>query len=162
MTDLSFDHGGSVPTFYIPQEDVRVTIYRRLLQTVGLDELASLMEEVRDRFGTPPKEVRLLAAMTALRNFGGRFGLEKVSVRQDGTTVSGDMGLLAPFLGSERGWTVMRARAAGPGGVAGAEGLVGAMRCAGEGMAGSLAAHDSGESGDSVGVESGTAGRVER
>lgn len=162
MTDLSFDHGGSVPTFYIPQEDVRVTIYRRLLQTVGLDELASLIEEVRDRFGTPPKEVRLLAAMTALRNFGGRFGLEKVSVRQDGTTVSGDMGLLAPFLGAERGWTVMRARAAGPGGVAGAEGLVGAMRCAGEGMAGSLAAHGSGESGDSVGVESGAAGRVER
>ena len=162
MTDLSFDHGGSVPTFYIPQEDVRVTIYRRLLQTVGLDELAALMEEVRDRFGAPPREVRLLAAMTALRNFGGRFGLEEASVRQDGTTVSGDMGLLAPFLGAERGWTVMRARAAGPGGLVGAEALVGAMRRAGEGMAGRPAAPAGAVSGEPVGAEPGAAGRVER
>ena len=100
--------------------------------------------------------------MTALRNFGGRFGLEEASVRQDGTTVSGDMGLLAPFLGAERGWTVMRARAAGHGGLVGAEALVGAMRRAGEGMAGRPAAPAGAVSGEPVGAEPGAAGRVER
>ncbi|MBQ9566378.1 MAG: DEAD/DEAH box helicase [Synergistaceae bacterium] len=128
LTELSFDQGGSIPPHYVPQEGVRVTLYRRLLQTVGLDELTALMGEMEDRFGALPDEVRLLGAMTAIRNFGGRFGLEKVDVRREKTDVRGDLKELAPHLRRTGDWIALGAHAEGPGGLAGAQGLLEAMR----------------------------------
>ena len=127
LTELAFDQGGAVPAFYIPQEGVRVTLYRRLLQAVGMDELDALVGEMRDRFGALPDPVRLLVALTAIRNCGGGFGLESVSVQKSGTAAAGKLELLAPFLKGKRGWTVLGSHAAGPGGLAGAWGLFEAM-----------------------------------
>ena len=42
QTELTFDQGGSIPAFYIPQDGVRVTLYRRLLKATDVDEIASL------------------------------------------------------------------------------------------------------------------------
>ena len=128
LTELSFDRGGSIPVFYIPQEGVRVTLYRRLLQAVGLDELSALLSEMRERFGALPEEVRLLGALTAIKNFGGRFGLTRADVQKDRTTASGDLKELAPHLRKMEGWTALGSNAEGPGGLAGAQGLFDAMR----------------------------------
>ncbi len=74
--------GGLIPSQYIPQDDVRVTIYRRLVNVVGLDELDNLLSEMLDRFGKIPDEANYLAGLTALRNFGGQFGINKLEIRK--------------------------------------------------------------------------------
>lgn len=132
LTEVAYDQGGSIPAFYIPQEGVRVTLYRRLLQVVGLDELMALMGEMEDRFGPLPEPVRLLTGLTAIRNCGAAFGLRTVSVRKGGTSAEGKLDGLAPFLKKKRGWTILGAHAVGPGGVPGASGLFEALREAAE------------------------------
>ncbi len=138
LTEVAYDQGGSIPAFYIPQEGVRVTLYRRLLQVVGLDELKVLMGEMEDRFGPLPEPVRLLTGLTAIRNCGAAFGLRTVSVRKGETSVEGKLDGLAPFLKKRRGWTILGTHAVGPGGVPGATGLFEAMREAGGGESAAL------------------------
>ncbi|MBQ7594546.1 MAG: DEAD/DEAH box helicase [Synergistaceae bacterium] len=73
---------GFIPENYIPQDDVRITLYRRLINVVGLDELEAMKNEMRDRFGKIPAEVEYLTALIAVRNFGMRFGIESVNVKK--------------------------------------------------------------------------------
>lgn len=81
--EITSDRGGGlIPSYYIPQDDVRVTIYRRLVNVVGLDELDNLLSEMLDRFGKIPDEANYLAGLTALRNFGGQFGINKLEIRK--------------------------------------------------------------------------------
>lgn len=128
LTEVAYDQGGSIPAFYIPQEGVRVTLYRRLLQAVGVDELTALLGEMEDRFGPLPEPVRLLISLTAVRNCGAAFGLRTVSVKKNETAATGDLGELSLNLRKRRGWTVLGSHAVGPGGVSGATGLFEAMR----------------------------------
>jgi transcription-repair coupling factor (superfamily II helicase) len=130
-TDLSCDRSGfsaSIPTFYIPQDGVRVTLYRRLLKAASVEEIAALRQEMTDRFGPLPEPVRCLADLTALRNCGGAFGLRTVSVTRRETRVKGNLkDRLILFLKSRKGWTVLGESALGPGGSAGIKTLVEAM-----------------------------------
>ncbi len=126
--DLSFDQGGSIPEFYIPQESVRVTLYRRLLQAIGIDELEALSREMEDRFGTPPDQVRLLVCLSAIKNCGAAYGLSKASITRKETQLKGDMDKLAPRLKGKRGWVVLGSHATGPGGLSGAKTLYEAMQ----------------------------------
>ena len=131
LTEVSYDQGGSIPVFYIPQEGVRVTLYRRLLQAVGLDELTALAGEMEDRFGPLPNPARLLVGLTAIRNCGAGYGLHTVSVKKNETAATGDLKELASWLRKKKGWTVLGSHAVGPGGVQGATGLFEAMQEAG-------------------------------
>ena len=79
--------GGFIPENYIPQDDVRITLYRRLINALGMDEIDALCDEMADRFGKIPGEVRYLAGLTAAKNFGGRYGIREVSVRKGTVTV---------------------------------------------------------------------------
>ena len=82
-TEITTDRGsGFIPESYIPQEDVRITTYRRLLNSVGIDEFEALMSEMADRFGKIPSEAEYLAGLTAVRKFGRDYGVESVEVRK--------------------------------------------------------------------------------
>ena len=86
--EIISDRGsGFIPEQYIPQDDVRITLYRRLINAVGLDEVDALCDEMSDRFGKIPGEVKYLAALTAAKNFGGRYGIREVSVKKGTVTV---------------------------------------------------------------------------
>ncbi|MBQ3695301.1 MAG: DEAD/DEAH box helicase [Synergistaceae bacterium] len=83
VTEIDSDRGGGfIPENYIPQDDVRVTIYRRMINAVGHDEYEALLNEINDRFGKMPSEVSYLVGLTAIRNFGGHYGIEKVNVKK--------------------------------------------------------------------------------
>jgi transcription-repair coupling factor (superfamily II helicase) len=127
QAELTFDQGGSIPAFYIPQDSVRVTLYRRLLRTSDLREIAGLRREVEDRFGPLPEQVRYLIDLTAIRNCGGKSGLRSVSVTRRETKVKGDMKTIAASLKGKRGWTILGDNALGPGGPGGVRTLVEAM-----------------------------------
>ena len=82
-TRIITDRGnGFIPEIYIPQEDVRITTYRRLLNAVGFDEFEALINEMRDRFGKLPTEAEYLAGLIAVRKFGTDFGIESVEVKK--------------------------------------------------------------------------------
>ena len=121
-TELTFDQGGSIPAFYIPQDSVRVTLYRRLLKTDNIGEIASLRKEMEDRFGPLPEPVRYLIDLTAIRNCGGPAGLRTAAVTRNETKASGEAKILTA-LKNIRGWVVMGEKAQGPGGSAGAKAL---------------------------------------
>lgn len=87
--EIISDRGsGFIPEDYIPQDDVRLTLYRRIINSVGLDELDAMIDEMADRFGEVPQEVKYLIALTAAKNFGGRYGIRQVSVRKTTVTVN--------------------------------------------------------------------------
>ena len=82
-TEITTDRGnGFIPENYIPQEDVRITTYRRLLNSFDLDEFETLLNEMSDRFGKLPSEVEYLAGLIAVRKFGHDYGVENVDVKK--------------------------------------------------------------------------------
>ena len=88
LVEVNSDRGsGFIPEHYIPQDDVRITLYRRMLNAVGPDELGALVRELRDRFGPLPGEVSYLAGVMAVKNFGERFGIEGVTIKKGLVTV---------------------------------------------------------------------------
>jgi transcription-repair coupling factor (superfamily II helicase) len=126
-TELSFDQGGFIPPFYIPQDAVRVTLYRRVLKARETEEILSLRVEMEDRFGPLPEPARYLLDLTLLRARGARGGLRSVAVTRHGTKVKGDLNALSPFLRGQKGWTLLSDSALGPGGPAGARALAEAL-----------------------------------
>jgi transcription-repair coupling factor (superfamily II helicase) len=122
-TELSFDQGGFLPPFYIPQDAVRITVYRRILKARETEEIVSLQKEMEDRFGPLPETARYLLDLTLLRACGARSGLRSVAVTRHGTKVQGDLGPLQPFLKGRKGWTLLGGGALGPGGPSGVRAL---------------------------------------
>mgnify|MGYP002625038729 CR=1 FL=1 len=88
VVEIESDRGGGfIPESYIPQDDVRITVYRRMLNALGVDELDALEREMRDRFGPLPGEVKYLEGLTAVKHFGRHYGIQSVKVRKGLVTV---------------------------------------------------------------------------
>jgi len=57
-----------IPEAFVPDESERLVLYRRMARAESKSELGAMREEMRDRFGPPPKLVdNLLAAMEVHR-----------------------------------------------------------------------------------------------
>jgi transcription-repair coupling factor (superfamily II helicase) len=63
---------------YIPDMNQRLTVYRRMAAVRTATELDTLMDEVRDRYGTPPESVLNLGEYAAIRLMADRLGFESV------------------------------------------------------------------------------------
>ena len=68
----------SIPGDYLPQENLRVTLYRRLLKTDSLEEVRELREETEDRFGRIPNELDFLFNVAAIKGASSDLGLTKM------------------------------------------------------------------------------------
>ena len=81
--EINSDRGnGCIPENYIPQDDVRITTYRRIINSKNLEELEKLISEINDRFGKIPAELEYLTGLTAVRNFGSEYGIENVEIKK--------------------------------------------------------------------------------
>ncbi|MFP5516291.1 MAG: DEAD/DEAH box helicase [Alphaproteobacteria bacterium] len=56
-----------IPATYIPEEELRIGLHRRIARTREAGELESLREEMEDRFGPLPDPVERLLAIASLR-----------------------------------------------------------------------------------------------
>jgi transcription-repair coupling factor (superfamily II helicase) len=65
--ELNLGVAGSLPEEWIPEPEVRINLYARLACATSSEEIDALAEEIEDRFGTPPAEVRTLLALARLR-----------------------------------------------------------------------------------------------
>ncbi len=70
-----------IPNIYIESDAERLDIYRRLYKALTNEELNTLHEELRDRFGEYPEEVEHLFGVIELRQRAARAGLPKISLK---------------------------------------------------------------------------------
>jgi transcription-repair coupling factor (superfamily II helicase) len=71
-----------IPEDYVPETHQRLSLYKRVGQASGEDEIAALRVEIRDRYGPLPPEVEMLVGFAALRLRAARMGVQQVDVVQ--------------------------------------------------------------------------------
>ncbi len=81
--DVVFDRPARLPDDYIPDDEGKLDLYRRLARAGTIDEIGELGREIRERFGPLPAEAEHFLDMTRLRVLGAGMGLQHVLVRGD-------------------------------------------------------------------------------
>lgn len=67
-----------IPERYIPQETLRLSLYRRIAATSSLRELEALYAEILDRFGPYPQELANLRLVQELRLSAQQVGVRRI------------------------------------------------------------------------------------
>lgn len=80
---------GRVPADYIPEPEIRLSLYTRLLRLRDEAEIDALRDEVEDRFGPPPEAVEALFTLARLRTGCLTLGIVRLS--------GGPQGIAADF-----------------------------------------------------------------
>jgi transcription-repair coupling factor (superfamily II helicase) len=81
--DVVLDRPAHLPDGYVPDDDVKLDLYRRLARATSSGEIDGLRDELRERFGPLPVEAETLLDMARLRVLGAVLGLQHVLVRGD-------------------------------------------------------------------------------
>jgi transcription-repair coupling factor (superfamily II helicase) len=79
--DVSMDTPTYLPDEYVPLQEAKLDVYRRLTTLTEAAEVDALREELRDRFGPLPPPAQAFLAAAKLRILGGRLGVEGILVR---------------------------------------------------------------------------------
>lgn len=116
-----------IPASYIPQETIRIAIYRRLLRIDSPDELLELEKEVQDRFGPLPESLRNLFSVSLLRSRGGKYGILSVECGRRDTLLRG-RGSVFEELKRKKYWYASEGKITGPGGSAGLADVLSVLR----------------------------------
>lgn len=72
-----------IPESYIIDSDLRLNIYRRLSMLTESDELEKIKEELLDRFGEMPQEVKNLFDIMEIRIILKKMGITRLDVNQE-------------------------------------------------------------------------------
>jgi transcription-repair coupling factor (superfamily II helicase) len=79
--DVVLDRPAHLPDGYVPDDDVKLDLYRRLARAASSGEIDGLRDELRERFGPLPAMADTLLDMARLRVMGAALGLQNVLVR---------------------------------------------------------------------------------
>ena len=79
--DVVLDLPAHLPDGYVPDDEVKLDIYRRLARAESSGDIDGLGTELRERFGPPPAPASALLDLTRLRLLGAELGLQHVTVR---------------------------------------------------------------------------------
>ncbi len=77
-----------VPADYVPYEQAKIDVHRRIAGAREVADLAALREELSDRFGDPPKPVLNLIDLQQARIKLGLAGVRSVTVRKERMVVT--------------------------------------------------------------------------
>ncbi|MCC8122914.1 MAG: transcription-repair coupling factor [Oscillospiraceae bacterium] len=75
----------SIPDRYIPAEEQRIDIYRRIAAIRSEGDADDLVDELVDRFGDPPRQVNNLVSVALMRADAAQNGISAIS--QKGTNI---------------------------------------------------------------------------
>ena len=81
--EVILDQAAHLSDSYVPDEGVKLELYRRLARAGDPSEIQAVREELRDRFGPLPDDAQRLLLISELRALGARLGLETVLVKGD-------------------------------------------------------------------------------
>jgi transcription-repair coupling factor (superfamily II helicase) len=87
-SDVSADVPNYLPDDFVPAQDAKLDIYRRISRIDDPRELEALRAELRDRFGPLPAPAEAMLAIAQLRILGGSLGIEGILVRGDEARVN--------------------------------------------------------------------------
>ena len=73
-----------IPDDYLPDVNMRLTLYKRLSNCQSKGDLHELQVEMIDRFGLLPDEVKALFQLAELRQLGEQLGLKKIEAGPNG------------------------------------------------------------------------------
>ncbi len=78
VPELHLDLGGSLPEAWIPEEEVRLSLYGRLARLEDVAALDHFEAELEDRFGTVSDPTRNLLLMTRIRLRASAAGIRRI------------------------------------------------------------------------------------
>jgi transcription-repair coupling factor (superfamily II helicase) len=81
--DVVLDRPAHLPEGFVPDDEAKLDLYRRLARATSSGEIDELRAEMRERFGPLPEEVENLLHMARLRVLGATLGLQHVLIRGD-------------------------------------------------------------------------------
>jgi transcription-repair coupling factor (superfamily II helicase) len=67
-----------LPPEYLPEERLRLQMYRRIADAADHEALRQVREELLDRFGPMPEQAERLLTVAALRILAGRAGVTEI------------------------------------------------------------------------------------
>jgi transcription-repair coupling factor (superfamily II helicase) len=108
-TQLSLGLNIRIPVEYIPEENQRLRMYKRVAGVETESQLSDVRAELQDRYGDPPAPVRNLLEYAALKLLAIRIGVTAVERKRDLVSIKFrenaeiDPGRLAKFVSSQRG-----------------------------------------------------------
>jgi transcription-repair coupling factor (superfamily II helicase) len=82
-SDVTLDVPAFLPDEYVPMQDLKLDVYRRLTKAADAAAIEALAAEVRDRFGPLPPAAAAYFDLAQLRLLGGTLGIESMLVRGD-------------------------------------------------------------------------------
>jgi transcription-repair coupling factor (superfamily II helicase) len=65
--EVALDTAALIPADYVPEPEIRIALYRRLLELTDAAEVAAFAEELVDRFGPMPPSAEALVGLADLR-----------------------------------------------------------------------------------------------
>jgi transcription-repair coupling factor (superfamily II helicase) len=86
--DVSMHGPAYLPDDYVADSSQKLHLYRRLSRADAVDQVVALRDEVADRFGAPPPEVRRLLDSVRLRLLGQTLGVERIQIADDRARVT--------------------------------------------------------------------------
>jgi transcription-repair coupling factor (superfamily II helicase) len=86
--DVSLDAPAFLPDEYIPSQDAKLDVYRRLSTLTSPDDIEDVRAEVRDRFGPLPPAAEAFFAVAKLRVVGAALGVEGILVHGEEARVT--------------------------------------------------------------------------
>ncbi|MEE9611569.1 MAG: transcription-repair coupling factor, partial [Desulfatiglandales bacterium] len=84
--EINVDIPAFLPEEYVPDVDVRLNLYRRLSSLGEESELDDMVEEMNDRFGSPPQEVSNLLSIMRVRLLLKKMEATKLDMSEEGLT----------------------------------------------------------------------------
>jgi len=108
-TQLNLGLNIRIPVDYIPEENQRLRMYKRIAGVETDTQLGDVGAELRDRYGEPPPPVRNLLDYASLKLLAVRVGVTSVERKRDQVSIkfrqnaTVDPEKLARFVSSQRG-----------------------------------------------------------
>jgi transcription-repair coupling factor (superfamily II helicase) len=108
-TQLNLGLNIRIPVEYIPEENQRLRMYKRIARVETESQLADVSAELKDRYGEPPAAARRLLDYAALKLQAVRVGATAIERKRDVVNIKFrpnaaiDPGKLARFVSSQRG-----------------------------------------------------------
>jgi transcription-repair coupling factor (superfamily II helicase) len=90
-----------IPSLYIESDAERLDFYRRLYRASTREQISTLREELRDRFGEYPEEVENLFGLVEIRLLAGKIGFSRAEVGESTLALTLPPETRSSFYGAE-------------------------------------------------------------
>jgi transcription-repair coupling factor (superfamily II helicase) len=107
LPDLHLDVSGMIPTEYVADEGLRIEIYARLAKAASESVIDEIEDELQDRFGPFPEELRAVTAIARIRLLCARLRVARIDAGPQAIAIAfrtGHPDVMATSHGPDLSW----------------------------------------------------------